>query len=47
MSLCPSILETLSIGTPLERAMEVAKECLAIWKVKTLSILQIAAISFK
>lgn len=30
MSLCPNILETLSIGTPFDKAMEVANECLAM-----------------
>jgi len=33
MLVCPKILDTVSIGTPLAISTEVAHECLAIWKV--------------
>ena len=33
MSVCPNILDTLSMGTPFAKVMVVAKVCLARWKV--------------
>ncbi len=33
MLVCPSILDTLSMGTPLVRQISVANECRARWKV--------------
>lgn len=33
MLVCPSILDTLSMGTPLVRQISVANECRAMWKV--------------
>lgn len=33
MFVCPSIFDTVSIGTPFESVVVVAKVCLARWKV--------------
>ena len=34
MLVCPSILDTLSMGTPLVRQISVANECLARWNIQ-------------
>ena len=44
--LCPNILLIVSIGTPCERAISVAKVCLAIWKVNFRSMPQTTASCF-
>ena len=45
--LCPSILLTVSMGTPLVSVTVVANVCLAQWKVNSLLIPQTSAISFR
>lgn len=35
MLVCPKILDTVSIGTPLAISTEVAHECLARWKERS------------
>ena len=34
MLVCPSILDTLSMGTPLVRQISVANECRATWNIQ-------------